>query len=270
MANMGKTILGLMLEVQSTTVVDSNYLATVTLNAKYGVSPALLPQAQPRIRYFGAGIGGAKNIDSENLSGPFKPQATDMDLYKALPIRCVPLANDLTAADRANYRMRQVKQINGIQYALYWLKVMTPLDTKVQITRTDPVSKQETPYVLDPANLNPVPPPLSTDGTVGSATAEINVTTSYMVNLTGNEIMEAINVLYGGDTRRAMITELGYYYGEDRVVKGESATSAQFDYTEAIMTMLGYHYCFNGQDFSEEAAVMNRTVRIGKSDVALL
>ena len=270
MAYMEKTILGIKSELEANTPVSANYLTNVTLNTKYGVYPTLLPTKAPVIKYIGIGINGSENVDGNNLTDARKPKMENLDLYQPIPFRCVPLANDLTAVERQLYRLRVVKKIGGIDYVLYYLRVMTVIDEFVQITRTDPVTKQQVPFTIDPSNLYPTPPDSSTDGIVGTDTGEINVTTSHMITITGSEVLEAINVLYGGDVRRAKVTEFGLYYGEDRTVKGTPVTGAQFDYTEVVLAHLGFHYCFNGMDFSNPSTVLTKNIRLGKGDVALL
>ena len=63
----------------------------------------------------------------------------------------------------------------------------------------------------------------------------------------GEEVIEAINVLYGGNLLKAKISELGLYTGvEDNV-----APRATTDYQEALYVQLAGHRCTNGDDMSQ-------------------
>lgn len=272
MGNITKTIPGIIAELTAATGLTPSYDTTLTLNAKYGIASATLPSSsnRPAIKYVGIGIGGTYNVDGENLTAPYLPAITDLDIYTPIPWRCVPLANDLSDAERSVYRMRVPMVIDEVTYVAYYLKAMTAIDNTVQVTLTDPVTLAETPYVLDPTNLNPTPTTSTTDGTIGTTTSEINVTTNHTITITGAEVLEAIDVLYGGDVRRARISEMGIYWGSDVIQTANDSSGTQFTYTEACMCQLGFHATDNGIDFSNSATSITRQIRIGKGDVALL
>lgn len=267
-----KTIAGIAAELTASSGITPSYDTSITLNAKYGIAASQVPAAanRPVLRYFGIGIKGSYNSDGGNLTSAYTPDNTNLDLYQAIPFRVVPLANDLSAAERALYRLRVPKRINNIDYVLYYLKVMTLIDDKIQITQTDPVTLEETTYTLDPTNLNPTPTIPTSDGVVGTNTTEINVTSNFQVAINATEILEAINILFDGDLRYAKLTEFGLYYGSDVTVSATNAAGSAFTYTESIMTQLAFHRCYIGDYYGNSSTSTVHTIRLGNGDVSLL
>lgn len=241
-----------------------------TLNTKYGVQPATLPSTHPTLSYFGIGNKGKRNIDSSNLSQPQEISAENMDIYGPLPIRCVPVEQDLSDTERANYAMREIITApNGDKYVAYWLKLLTKVSSKVQFFKLDSSGNQQT-YVPDYSNLSPTPPTTTTDGTAADVGSEINAVAVVTVELSGSELAEGINVLYGGDARYATISEIGLYTGTPQSVTTTDAQSNMFSYTESVMTQLHTHYTFNGFDLSTPNAIYSEQFSFGSGRVILL
>lgn len=241
-SQIGNTILGVIRQLEASTGLAPTYDLNSTLNSKYGVAQTLVPTSPTTVKYFGIGIGGAFNVSSGNLSQPYPVLSTNMDLYTPIPFRCVPVAQDLTAGERANYRMRVRRTINGDDYFLYYLKLLTYNQTRAQITETDPISGLQTPYTLDYSNLTPAHPTVDANGRLTSTVAEVNVSVTSTLPLTGAEVAESINVLYAGDLRYAKISEIGLYSGRDKVISGLDGAGQQISYTEAILAQLNAQY----------------------------
>lgn len=265
-----KTILGTIRELYAYSGLTPVYDTLSTLNAKYGVAQNLVPTSLPPIAYFGIGIGGCFNVSVGNLSQPYPALATDMDLYIPIPFRCVPVEQDLSPTDRAAYRIRIRKTINGSDYFLYYLKTITFNQSTVQLTETDPVTGLQSPYVLDYSNLTPTPPTVNTSGTVTSSETEVNVSVTSSLQLTGSEVVEAINVLYNGDLRYARISELGLYSGQDRVITGLDVNGNSISYTEAVLAQLNMQYNWNGDDYSNPDRVSSYQVVQGSGQLLML
>ena len=244
-SQIGKTILGITRELYAYSGLNPVYDLASSLNAKYQIGQTLAPTALPAIGYFGIGIGGCYNVDSGNLSQPYPVLTTNMDLYTPIPFRCVPIEQDLTPLERASYRMRVQKTINGSAYFLYYLKTITYNQTTVQLTETNPVTALQSPYTLDYTNLNPTQPTVSTSGTITSTATEVNASVTSTLLLTGAEVTEVINVLYAGDLRYAQISEIGLYSGQDQLFTNGSVT-----YTEAMLAQLNMQYTGLGDNYS--------------------
>lgn len=240
-----------------------------TLNTLYGVEPTTLPDAHPVLGYFGIGRGGKRNVDSTDLSQPVDIKQTNMNIYKPMPIRCVPYTQDLDDTERAQYRMRQVIDVNGSKYVCYWLKVLTRNNSKIQFFKLDSNDAQ-TPYTPDYSNLTPTAPVIATDGTAADIGSEINAIAVVTVSLTGAELSEGINVLNNGDGRYGTISEVGLYTGNDKKVQALDHTGTAFGYTESVLTQLHTHYTFNGYDMSTPNAAYAEQFSFGSGRVILL
>ena len=264
-----KTIIGIKNELLAISGTTHTPLLTTTLNHKYGIQAAVPPASKPIISYFGIGVNGFRNINDTNLSQPYIPSMENLDLYGPIPFRCVPVAEDLTAQERANYRMRVRKTFNGADYWCYYLKKIMFQDTDVQLTRTDPATLQETAYVIDPDNLTPTPVIPLTDGLVEVEGSEVNVTLAATLNITGVEVLESVGVIFN-DARRAVVSEIGIYTGLDATVAGVTHTGATLNYTEAIYAQLAIHKCSIGVPLTTPSAYSDQRLRLGKSNVLLL
>lgn len=267
-----KTILGVTRQLESNLPVAPTNDPQTTLNHKYSLhaDKTFTANGKPRILYFGVGINGFRNIDDTNLSEPHEVRATNMDLYTPLPIRCVPYDQDLSAVERANYRMRVLTTIDGQQYVLYYLKKMVIQDAAVQLTKTNTATGVEEPYTIDYSNLTPTPPEPSVDGTVSEGVNEVNVTVAGQVTVLGSEIAEAINVMYDGNMQYAKLSEIGLYQGEDQTQAAVDYTGTSFNYTEAVMAQLALHRTWNGTDLSTPSATLDYLYQFSSESLVLV
>ena len=264
-SRLSKTLLGVCRELEIFTDRKAANDIETTLNSKYNVFPERTPVQHTTLSYFGIGIGGRFNVNDDNLTAPQPIKTTNMDLYRPIPFRCVPAEQDLTPDERAIYRMRTVETIRGEQYVCYYLKALDYLDEKVRLTETDPVTGSEKEHVLEVSELTPTPPAQTPNGVEDRI--EVNATVSVGLPITGKEVTEAVNVMFDGDLRRAVISEIGLYAGEDATVSTSDITGSNFTYTEAILAQLVAHYTFNGSDLSRPDSVFNPRLRIGKDDL---
>lgn len=265
-----KTIVCALYEMQAISKVDPLFLADTTLNYKYNVFPSELPNAAPKLAYFGMGIRGCKNIDDLNTSAPYIPSAKNLDLFTPIPFRIVPITNDLSAIERSNYRMRVMKTVDNVSYWAYYLKKLTFIDNRAKIIKTDLTTNTETTLSeLDSADLNPVPANTSVEG-VTETTSKISVALTASMQLTGEEVIEAINILYGGNLLKASISELGVYLGNDQTVSMSDGVGGTFSGTESIFTSLGYHYTSQGVPMNTPTAVRNIAMRLSSASAFLV
>ncbi len=268
-----KSILLMRSEIEKTIGFNPYYDTNATLNRVYNILPNEVPttlEKQSHLRLFGIGNGGRRNVDDTDFTEPNEVSSKDLNLYRAVPFRCVPLVQDLNATERAKYRMREVRQIDNVWYALYWLKLMTFLQNEVIYTKTNRNTGVEEPWTMDYSYLHPTPPTAPPTGYVGNPFNEINVTATAQLTITGEEIIEGINVLYEGDGRRATISELGFYLGSDFNHNVTDANNTPFSYTESIVTSQAAHYTYNGTDLSSPVSIQDFYWKIGKQDVALI
>lgn len=240
-----------------------------TLNHKYQVQSGVVPTMYPTIKYAGIGIRGKRNVDDGFLTEPNEVSARNMDLYTPIPFRVVPATQDLIPSERALYRMRQPMRVGNTDYIAYWLKALVFSSSSVQFTRTDPTSLVETEYALDYTDLTPTPPVPSVNGVITDSAAELNVSLAASFGVTGAEVVESVNVLYAGDLRYAVVSELGLYTGEDKVVQATGADGVSFNYTEAMFVQLAQHTTWNGTDFGNTTRSETFPLRFARQDVVL-
>jgi len=205
------------------------------------------PQVFPTLKYVGFGIRGYANLNDDIRCQPYRPSATNMDGYWPIPARVVPVAQDLNSTERADYRLRTRETINGSDYYCYWLKRLTYPDSAVNVTLITP-SGTETPYTLDENNLCPTPVQLDIDD-VDDDNDRIITSLNFQAEITGAEIVEAINIIFGGDLRYAKISEFLFCTGVDKTVTGDNNGSS-FTYTEGVFIHLATHKCTLGTDLS--------------------
>lgn len=260
------TILGLENQLRAQMNAGFTSRLDTTINTKRNVQALILPDNNPTLKYFGIGINGYYNVNDSTLSQPYLASVENMDLYQPIPFRCVPVAQDLDPTTMLNYRMRTRETFDNEDYFCYWLKMITFPDNAIDITQVNLLNNQETPYVFDPANLSPTPIPTNGIDTIDDATAKIIVSMDGLVQVTGVEIAEAIEIIHGGDYRLARISEFGFYTGEDQSVTAQDANSIDFTMTESIYTQLATHRTTTGVDMSDPASVLEESVIYRNSD----
>lgn len=237
-----------------------------TLNNHLNIFPNETFSTLPKLRYFGVGIKGCYNADDDILVSAYNPSRSNMNLYQFIPIRCVPVDEDLSDSERVNYRLRQRKTINGVEYFLYYLKVLEFGDA-IKFKRINPLTGLEEAYELDSSYLSPTPVKPSTNTTVTSSTSSVVAYNTAKVALSADEVLEYINVAYNGDTRYARISEIGFFTGVDKVVTGTSSQNVSIDYTEAIYTQLFQHLCYSGISLSRSGVSLDSTFEITSSGI---
>ena len=262
--NIAKTILCTYNELKVITPLTSKLFLNTTLNYKYNLFPNNTPVSTPKIKYFGIGLKGYKNLDDQQLAAPYVPKPTNMDLYDPIPIKVVPVTDDLAPEERSKYRLRVKQNINGQDYWCYYLKLIEYQSTYVKLIETDLETKlEEEIEELDPANLNPEPTDVSTTGSI-SYDKEQNAVADALITITGEEILESLSIIRG-DTSLVRVSEIGLYSGEDLNVTVDGVS-----YTEAIYVQLAYHMTSLGDDLSNPSNVVTRTIRLSSASSYLV
>ncbi len=264
-----KTLIAALTEMQAIAKVTPRFFTNSTLNYKYGVNPDTLPVEAPKIAYFGMGIRGMKNLD-DNLSAPYVPLSSNMDLFEPIPFRVVPADADLDPIERSNYRIRVLRQIEGQDYFCYYLKKLVILDNAVKILDTEIATGNEVEIdEFDPNNLTPTPFHTTAEGNI-TAEHELSVALDTELHLTGEEVVESINILYAGNLLKARISELAIYSGEDADVAGPDGVGGTLTYTEAMYAQMLYHYTSIGDNFSDVTREEHVKVRINSASAFIL
>ena len=255
------TLLGSHLGLSALLPIQFNTMRENTLNAHLNIFPNEAFGEMPKLRYFGVGIRGCYNADDGILASAYNPSRVNMNLYSLIPIRCVPIDEDLSDAERAQYRLRQRKVVGGEECFLYYLKLLD-YDTAIRYKRIDSATGTEVPYELNKEYLNPTPVKPAANTTVESADSSIVAYCNATVNLKASEVLEYINRNYNGDTRWARISEIGFFSGVDKMVAGTTGQGATISYTEALYTMLYEQLTWTGTPLTHIGANINSQFEI--------
>lgn len=242
MDNISKTM------IHTSNEMGADYDLRLTLNSEYNVGPSIMPNNRTSIKYVGIGIEGFQNNDSDQGSMTYNTSPLNGNLYTQIPIRMVPVSEDLDDVTRNQYRMRVKKTINNIDYWAYYLKKLIIDNEGVEIVNKDIVSGNETILTeLDSSIMTPTPSQTSAIGSVSYAN-EMYVRQKYNIIIDSDEITEVCSILFN-DTSKAKISEIGLYTGEDQTFTDEYGTN----YTESICAQLAYHQCLVGIDMTSNS-----------------
>jgi len=200
-------------------------LANSTLNLKFGVNPDEVPAdgEYPRLGFWCIGRGAHQLVSKD--SGGSSPMdtpiyATDNSVELATPFVARELTDDLTSIERLRYGVREVREINGKVYALYWLRRLD-MDNVSQVTELQTTENGEViaskPYTPAPESLSPAARNYS-DTALTTSRQRVITYAKIEVNFTEDdvkELMDACTILYN-DPTAATVTEIGIVSGIDR------------------------------------------------------
>ena len=144
---------------------------------------------------------------------------TDSGLYRPIPWLIVPIDQDLTASQRASYRLRKVLSINGALYVGYYARIMD-LTTTIPIQQLYALINNQivdaTTFVPNADNNVPQHPV----GDLTNDNTHVAITIPYQLQFTTaeiNNIIAACTLLYG-DARYAFVSEVATCQGVDKQV----------------------------------------------------
>lgn len=241
-----------------------------TLNEKLNIFPdlTLASGELPSARYMVIGNGGHRfslGNGTVPVVDPILHNPTDAGLYQQIPFVARALDNDLTAAQRARYRLRRIETYNNVNYAVYYARVVSLKGVSVQLElkEVDNGSITAQPFIPTLSNLNPTPPAVTPNqvitatGNYVSATAIVDFS---MDEWEMNELLNVANLLYGDD-RYAIISEIGLCSGVDRNVTGQF-NGVSTGYTDAaVVQITNFINVFHSAKFTNTG--FNLTMDIG-------
>lgn len=243
MKNTTRTLYGAALLSAKTLGVPHVIVPKTTLNEKFEFAEALLPEPNvyPSVRYYAIGRGGhdyQKDAEGDSFNKIVDHDPTDAALYKHLPFVLRPVENDLTQAQREQYRGRIEVTLFGRRYYAYYLKVLDLGDDPVDMTVTVVVDGQEItkPFIPDSSNLNPVPKTVPPTGNIPSSTAYGSVVRPLSIvfnEFDVSELLNAANIIFEGKIEKAIISEIALVSGVDTMLTGKT-TSGNMQYKEVI------------------------------------
>lgn len=248
-----------------------------TLNEKFSIheNESLLTDEVPSVIYVGVGNGGHRMVvgaDSISRPEPVLHTPQNASLYNHLPLVLRPITNDLTAAERVNYRLRRIETHDGVEYAAYYLKRidLSTTDPLLELREVDNGNITSTPFGYSLSDLNPSPPALNPGGTLTTTGDYIAATAKVpfiMDSFDIEEFKEVANIIYG-DVNYAMISEIALCSGVDRSLPGDF-NGATLNYTDVVACQVAnFITSFFSATFSNSG--INVTFDIGSAEPLLV
>ena len=245
MENLVRTVYGAAVQTANFIGKSVEILPYSTLNEKFDVAKDIhhLPQDERlTLGYMGIGIGGHRLVMGNNgvpLVEPVLHRPTDASLYRPIPFVIRPAADDLSAGERAMYRLRREETYNGKNWICYYLKAIDYTQTFVVMnyTKVTPDDKLTTTFEPSLSNLNPTPPIIDPSGATPTTGDYVSASAFIPFLLTDDDVAKlkyVAQIIYG-DERYAMVTEIAFVTGVD---KPHTAIYAgqNLNYLEAIDT----------------------------------
>lgn len=198
------------------------------------------PSGYPTIGYMAIGNGGhahaTGNVGAALLDDRVH-EVTDARLFNHIPFIVRPRGADLSATERAKYRIRRLETHAGQEYWVYYLKKITFTTSTPTIEVITTVNNVTTsvPFEATGAMLNPTPLPMVNGQVQGVTGRKISVQSPLSITLTNAEIREIINAceILFGDARYAIISEIALVSGYDKVLEVNTG-GVPISYTELI------------------------------------
>lgn len=217
-------------------------LPNSTLNQKFNVHADQVPATNeyPSLGYMAIGNKGTTYEVAPGgflLTTPIPHLARHAAAYNTIPFIVRPVGDDISAAERANYRMRVILSIGGQNYVAYYLRKLDLNNTTptVELRNVNDGIITNSPFVPELSDLSPTHPVISNPN-LNTANGDYLVSTAktdFILNQSDiTNIMEACNILYG-DPRYAVINEAMLVTGLDKPLTGVFGGTTS-TYTEVI------------------------------------
>lgn len=248
------TLAGNKIQIAALTKQNVNIDQYTTLNEVLGIQSALSLGSKAgsdfTLQYSAIGLKGSQYLGSDS-NGLVKMvvnqhQPTDTNMFYMIPQIIRELSNDLSATERANYRLRLIQTINGVQYVMYYLKLIdftnfVPTTRKVTHDATTGVDVPDV-YIPQEDGQHPTPLVPNSDGVVPVSDQYVTASGKMDISLDATAIAELQNVcrILLGDASKAAVNEYAIVTGIDTQVDGNTSGSTTIRYTEAISATIAY------------------------------
>ncbi|MGI9213243.1 MAG: DUF7208 family protein [Methylococcaceae bacterium] len=214
-----------------------------TLNEKFNVNAGIvLSEGEiPRVNYMAIGNAGHRAVvgaDGITQIAAIPHLPRHGALYHHVPYLLRTPDNDLTAAERANYRLRVLETHNGVTYVAYYLKKLNLDETVPQMTYMTEREGAITsiPFAPTVGDLNPTAPPVTSTGVISTTGDYLSVTAQVRFTLTEpdmQELSQVAAILYDDPNAGMIISEMALCSGLDRAVPG-NFNGTHVNYIDAV------------------------------------
>ncbi|QQV92085.1 virion structural protein [Klebsiella phage vB_KpM_FBKp24] len=218
-------------------------LAYTTLNERLSINAdaQIATTDRPAFGYYCIGDKGHYNVpaaDNEIIIEPAQHTAADFGPFNMIPFVMRLETNDLSASERANYALRKLENLNGVNYFSYYLKKIDLSAAKPTLRHTVVIDGESTTteFVPNSSNLFPTRPTLTSAQATTTNSEYLTASMEVDVPFDENDVAELNNVasiLYGSQ-KRAIISEIGLVSAIQRSVQATGPGGAQINMVEAI------------------------------------
>ena len=229
-------------------------LENTTLNEKFRILVGnSLAGVYPTLNMFVIGIGGLQNVEGEDGYKFSQHSPLDGALFEHVPFIVRDPSNDLTATEKANYRLRVIEMVNNREYVCYYGKVIPKpeLNSMFYVIKTindTTSSTAPTMSVLDTTSsdiLNPKPKARTFTYDTIKGIDYVTKMNKIQFSLSVSDISEIKSACEKLGKSSSVITELGI------------CTSCDYEYnnyTEAVSAQIAFHV---GVDFNLAVSLQN-------------
>lgn len=216
------------------------YSPNSVMNDILGILPNDRPAGTPWTRYAAIGIGGLatkfydNNTRAESYPLPHEP--THTGLYKQVPWVIRPVQQDLTTQERKPFRLRTLQDIDGVKYAVYWIRELDLQNTTVrtEYRRIENGQITSDPWEPSQADQFPKPPVIGQGEVLVTGDDYVAATAKTSLKLTSWDMTELVNVgnVMFKSENAIFLTEIGLCSGIDVEHRG-NFNGQMLAYTEA-------------------------------------
>lgn len=222
------------------------FLPNSTLNQKLNILPDVNngPYDYPTINYYAIGAGDQEPYVGASGATSLRPknhESTDSAPFKQRPFVLRQINNDLSEAERKNYRLRRLETHRGDSYWAYYLKVLpeatvSPTHDYVVVdgnnNRSSPIEWNPSTASFEPAgrSFSPVGVNVISKEIITSRVPRKIVWTTF----DRDEYLKVAKILYD-DEGEAIIGDIAVVAGLDRIVNAPGGNTGSINITECIM-----------------------------------
>lgn len=242
MENIVRTVYGAYLQTCQLLDINVDIAPFSTLNEKFNVNENVHHTRENPLsmKYVAIGLGGHKMVLGNNgiyLPEPIQHRPTDGALFKHLPFIIRPSDEDLSASERAKYRIRRQETYGGKSYISYYLKKIDFTNTYAgmnYMTVTDTQTLTQT-FSPSTSTLNPTPPVVSNEGVNNGTGDYVSASAIIPFTMDDADVTELKNVcsIIFGDEAYAIISEIALCSGAEANVS-TIYNESTLNYTDAV------------------------------------
>lgn len=211
------------------------------MNKQLNILPDTLPDVTPWTQYVGIGIGGlsARFIGEkrriELTPIPHDPRHTGF--YEQIPFVIRPVDEDLTTAERVNYRLRKLMDVGGVRYAAYYARKIdtTGMEVRLEYRVIQDGNVTSTPWEPSVDDQHPTPITVNPGQVLTTGDDYVASSAKSTLRFSAWDIAELINVgrvLFDSEDA-IVVSEIGLMSGIDFETRGDF-NGVSLPITEAI------------------------------------